>query len=122
MCSLAEKIEIQIAENGRKAIGIVQFNDIAVEIGAQRVVCHILRKRTDEQAGIVNKRQLRRTAIGDDSFHTRSVRQKRSHHVAVIFGMPAQIMKRIGMAAFDDGIGFCGKGHGATSLLGSSCP
>ena len=51
-------------------------------------------------------------AVLADRFDIRGLGQERAHHLAVPFGMEAEIVERIGVAAFDDRIGLGGKlGH-----------
>ena len=48
----------------------------------------------------------------------RGFRQERAHYGLIALGMTAEIVKRIGVAAFDNGIGLSGEfGHEASSAF-----
>ena len=52
-----------------------------------------------------------------DRLHIRSIRKERAHHVLTTLGMQPEIVKRIGVATFDDRIGLGGQfGHAASSV------
>ena len=108
MGAFAEQIEVEIGQNGRKAIGVLKFDDIVAEAGAQLVAFRTVRHRAGKQAGIVDTIQRRRLAVLADRLDVGSFRQKRAHDVVVAFGMHAEIVERVGVPAFDNGIGLCG--------------
>ena len=63
MGAFAEQIEIEIAQDRRKAVGVVEIDDVVAEPGAQLVALRAVRQRAGEQAGVMNARQLRRLAM-----------------------------------------------------------
>ena len=63
----------------------------------------------------MNARQRRGFAMLVDRLDLRGLGQERAHHGLVALGMQAEIVERIGVAAFDDRIGLGGQfGHEAS--------
>ena len=115
MGAFAEQIEIEIGQDRRKAIGIVEIDHGVAEAGAQLVALRAVRQRADEQSGVMDARQRRRLAVLADGIDLGGLGQERAHHGAVALGVQAEIVERIGMAAFDDRIGLGGQfGHEAS--------
>ena len=115
MGAFAEQIEIEVGQDRRKAVGIVEIDDVVAEAGAQLVALGAVRQRAGEQAGVVNARQRRRFAMLVDRLDLGGLRQERAHHGLVALGVKAEIVEGIGVAAFDDRIGLRGKfGHEAS--------
>ena len=74
-----------------------------------------IRQRAGEQPSLVNARQRRRFALLADRIDFRRLRQKRAHHGPAAFIVQAEIVEGIGVAAFNDRIGFGGQfGHRAS--------
>ena len=115
MGAFAEQIQIEVGQDRRKAIGVVEIDDGVAEAGAQLVALRAVRQRAGEQAGVVDARQRCRLAVLVDRLDLGGLRQERAHHGLVALGVQAEIVKRIGVAAFDDRIGLGGQfGHEAS--------
>ena len=93
MGAFAEQIKVEVGQYGRKAVGVVEFDDVVAEAGAQLVALGAVRQRAGEQAGVVDTRQFRRFAVLVDGIDIRRLRQERTHDGLVVFGMQAEIMK-----------------------------
>ena len=118
MGAFAEQIEVEIGEDGRKAIGVVEFDHGVAEAGAQLVALGAVRQGAGEQAGIVDPRKLRRFAMLADRLDVRGFGQERAHHGTIALGMQAEIVKGIGVAAFHNRIGLRGQfGHEASLVF-----
>jgi hypothetical protein len=61
--AFAQQIEIEVAEHGREAVGIVEIDDVFAEAGAELVAFGAVRQRACEQPGIVNSLKRRRLAM-----------------------------------------------------------
>jgi hypothetical protein len=115
MGAFAQQIQVEVGQNRRKTVGVVEIDHGLAEAGAQLIAPGAVRKRAGEQPVIVNARQRRRFAVLVDGVDLRGLRQERAHHGLVALGMKAEIMKGIGVAAFHDRIGLRGKfGHEAS--------
>ena len=115
MGAFAEQIQVEIGQDRRKAVGVVEIDHGVAEAGAQLVALGAVRQRAGEQPGVVNARQRRRFAMLVDRIDLRGLRQERAHHGPVALGVQAEIVKRIGVAAFHDRIGLGGQfGHEAS--------
>src|SRR5229473_7279658 len=101
----AQQIEIEITQHRREAVGIVEIDDLVAVPGTQLIALRAVRQRAGEQSGVVDTRKFCGLAMFADRLHIGSLWQKRAHDAAVAFGMKAEIMERIGVAAFDDRIG-----------------
>ena len=118
MGAFAKQIEIEIGQDGRKAIGIIEINDLVAEAGPQLVAFRTVRQRAGKQAGLVNARERRGFAVLADRLDIGGLRQERAHDVPVALGMQAEIVERVGMSALDDRIGLGGQfGHEASLVF-----
>ena len=115
MGAFAEQIEIEVAQHGRKAVGVVEFDEFVAEAGAQLIARRAVRQRAGEQPGVMDPRQRRPFAMLADRLDIGGFRQERAHDVLAAFGVKAEIVERIGVVALDDRIGLGGKlGHEAS--------
>ena len=115
MGAFAEQIQVEIGQDRRKAVGVVEIDHGVAEAGAQLVALGAVRQGAGEQPGVVNARQRRRLAMLVDRVDLGGLRQERAHHGLAVLGMQAEVMKGIGVAAFHDRIGLCGQfGHEAS--------
>ena len=115
MGAFAQQIQIEVGQHGRKAVGVVEIDHGLAEAGAQLVALGAVRQRAGEQSGVMNARQRRRFAMLVDRIDLRRLRQERAHHGLVALGVKAEIMKGIGVAAFDNRVGLRGQfGHEAS--------
>jgi hypothetical protein len=108
MGAFTQQIEIEIGQDRRKAIGIVEIDDGLAESRAQLVPLRAVRQGAREQAGIVNPRQRRGLAMLADRIDLRRLGQESAHHGSVALFVQAEIAKGFGVAAFNDGIGLRG--------------
>ncbi|MET3262896.1 hypothetical protein ABIF38_004402 [Bradyrhizobium japonicum] len=115
MRALAEQIEIEIAQDRRKPVGILQLDDVVAEAGAELVARRAVRQGTCEQAGVMDPRQRRRLAMLADRLDIAGIGQEGAHDVAVPLGVKPEIVEGVGVAALDDGIGLGGQFAHATS-------
>ena len=116
--AFAEQIEVEIAQDRRKTVGVFEVDHGVAEAGAQLVALRAVRQRACEQAGVVNARKLRGFAVLADRLDVRGFGQERAYHGLAALGMEAEIVKGIGVAAFDDRIGFRGQfGHEASARV-----
>ena len=82
MGAFAEQIQIEVGQDRRKAVGILEIDDVVAEAGAQLVALRAVRQCAGEQAGIVDARQRRRFAVLADGLDIGGLRQERAHDVA----------------------------------------
>ena len=80
MGAFAQQIQIEIAQDRRKAVGIVELDHGLAEAGAQLVAPGAVRKRAGKQSGVMNARQRRRFAMFADRLDVRRLGQERAHH------------------------------------------
>ena len=114
--AFAQQIEIEVAEHGREAVGIVEIDDVFAEAGTELVAFGAVRQRACKQPGIVNPLQRRRLAVLVDRLHVGGFGDESAHHAVAALAMQAEIAKRIGMLAFDNCIGLGGQlGHEASN-------
>ncbi len=116
MGALAEQIEIEIGQDRRKAVGVLELDDIVAERRAQLVARRAVRQAAREQAGIMDARRAAPPRRARRSPRHCRRRQERRAPRCVTLGMEPEIVERIGVAAFDDRIGFGGQfSHAASS-------
>ncbi len=106
MGAFAEQIKVDVAQHRRKAIGIVEFDDIVAEPRPQLIALRAVRHRAGKQAGIVDSLQRRGLAVFADGVDLGGLRQKCAHHALAALAVQSEIVEGIGMTAFDDRIGF----------------
>jgi hypothetical protein len=107
MITFAEQIKIEVGKNGRKAIGIFQFDLAVPEAGAQMVVGRIV-DRARKKAGRVDPFKLALGAIRH-RYDALGIRQEHAHDRMVVLGVRAEIVERVGIAACNDLTGADGK-------------
>ena len=118
MRAFAQQIQIEIGQKRRKSIGIVQVDDLVAEACAQLVFAGRARERAREQPGIMDARQDRSPAILVDRRHFGRLRQKGTNDRPIVFGVRAEIVERIRVTSFDDGVGFRRQsGHGVPPAI-----
>ncbi|GCC48612.1 hypothetical protein chiPu_0032951, partial [Chiloscyllium punctatum] len=98
MRAFAEQIEIEIAQDRRKAVGVLQLDDVVAESGAELVARRAVRQGAREQAGIMDPRQRCGFAMLADRLDIGGIRQEGAHDVAIPLGVQAEIVERIGVA------------------------
>src|ERR1700733_1712779 len=115
MCAFAQQVEVEVGQNRRKTVGVVEIDHGLAEAGAQLVTFGAVWQRASEQPVVVNARQRRRFAMLIDGVNLRGFRQEYANHGLVAFGMKAEVMKGVGVAAFHNRIGLRWKfGHEAS--------
>ena len=95
MGAFAQKIEIEVAQNRRKAVGVVELDHGLAETGAQLVALGAVRKRAGKQACVMNARQRCRFAMFADRLDVRRLGQERAYYRLVALFVEAEIMKWI---------------------------
>lgn len=103
--AFAKQIEVEIGQDRRKAIGVLEFDDVVAELRAELVVLRAVRQSSDEQAGIMDAIELRHLAVLAHRLDVGSIGKKRAHHALVALGMQPEIVERIGVTTLDDRIG-----------------
>ncbi len=106
MRSFAEQVEIEIGQNRREAVGILDLDLPFAVTRAQAIVARSIGQMTLEQAGIVDALKIAFVAKLVDDGNAFGIRKEDANDGRVIFYMRAEIAERIGMATLDDGIGF----------------
>ena len=120
--AFAEQIEIEIGQDRRKAIGVLEFDDVVAELRAELVVLRAVRKSADEQAGSMDAIELRHLAVLAHRFDVGRIGKKCAHHALVALGMQPEIVERIGVATLDDRIGLGREfRHGLRSRYWTEC-
>ena len=115
MGAFAEQIKVVVGQNRRKTIGVVEIDDFLAERGAQLIRARAVRQKAGKQAGVVNAGQRRRLAMRGDRVDLLCFRQEGAHDRSAVFVMRAEILKGIGVTAFQDRVGFGGQiGHAAS--------
>ena len=106
MGPFAEQIEIELGQDRREAVGVFEL-DLPVAVArAQAIVSRPIGQTALEQAGIVDALKIVFVTLFVDDGNFLGVRKEDANDGRVIFDMRAEIAERIGMATFDDGIGF----------------
>ena len=108
MGAFAEQIEVEVAQDGRKAVGVVEFDQLVAELGAQLIARRAVRQRAGKQPGIMDPRQRRPFTMFTDCLDIGGFRQERAHDLPVALGMQAEIVEGVGVIALDDRIGLGG--------------
>ena len=108
MGAFAQQIQIEVGQNRRKAIGIVEIDHLVAEAGAQLVTLGAVGQGTCEQSRVVDACQRSGFAVLTDRIDLGRLGQEGAYHGLATLGMQAKIVKRIGMAAFHNRIGLCG--------------
>ena len=88
MGAFAEQMEIEVGQDRRKAVGVVQLDDVVAEAGAQLIFGRAVRQRAGEQPGLMDLLQRRAFAVfadrldiprfGEERAHDRSGRLRRA--------------------------------------------
>src|SRR5258705_12606380 len=121
MGAFAQKIQVEVAQNRRKPVGVVEFDHGLAETGAQLVAPGAVRKRAGKQAGVMNALQRRRFAMFADRLDVRRLGQERAHHRLVALFVEAEIMKWVGVAVLRNTRSLCREiGHEASVWCGYS--
>jgi hypothetical protein len=114
--ALAEQVEIEIGEDGWKAIGILELDHTFPETRAQVVARGPIGEPPSKQASLVHARQFAFVPIVVDRNNLFGIRHEGTHHRLVTFDMEAEIVERVGVTALDHRIGFLRqRGHAATA-------
>ena len=95
MRSLAKQIEIEVAQNRRKAIGILQFDRVRAVAGAKAIAFAAIRQGAEEKSGVVNAGQRGLSAVLIDDAHLGRFRQVGANDLAVILTMPAKVVEGV---------------------------
>ncbi len=115
MSAFTQQVKVKIAQDRRKAVGIVEIDHGLAEAGAQLITPGAVRQCASEQAGIVYALEFSRFAMLADRLDIRGFGQERAHDRLVALLVKAEIVERIGVTAFDDRIGLRGQfGHEAS--------
>ena len=102
MVAFAEQMQVEVGQDRRKAIGVLQLDLVVAEARPQLVMRVERLDRTGEQAGIVNARQIVDVACLVEDLHRRRFRQEHAHDALVTFMVPAEIIERVVMTPLDD--------------------
>ena len=105
MRAFAQQIEIEVAKDRRKAVGVFELDLGLAEPGAQPIAPRAVRQRAGEQAGIMDARSSLSRPRSSTTATSRGVGQEDAHHLAAVLGVQAEIVEGIGVTAFDDRIG-----------------
>ncbi len=92
--AFAEQIKIEIGQNRREAVGIVEIDDVVAEAGAQLITFLSRSASHGKQACVVDAGQRRGFAMLADGLDVRGFGQERAHDVLVALAMKAEIMER----------------------------
>src|SRR5215210_4066611 len=109
MGAFAKQVQIEFAQNWRKAVGVLELDDVVAETSTQLVAFGAARQRASEQPRVMNPRKRGCFTVFADGFDIRGFRQERAHHVPATLGMQAEIVKWVGVATFHNRIGLRGK-------------
>ncbi len=108
MGAFAQQIQIEIAQDRRKAVRIVELDHGLAEAGAQLIALRAVRQQAYEQAGVVDARQRGRFAVFVDRVDLRGLRQECADHGFAALRVQSEIVKGIGVAAFHDRVSLGG--------------
>lgn len=106
MGTFAEQIEVEIGQDRREAIGILELDDVVAEFGAELVMLRAVGQGADEQAGLVDAVKLGDLAVLADGLDVRGFGQESAHHALAPFGMQSEVVEGVGVAALDNRVGF----------------
>ena len=109
MRAFAEQIEVIVGKHRREAVGVFQLNHIVAEAGAELIAPRAFRRGAREQPGLVNPRQLCGITLLANCVDLRGLGQEGAHDGLAAFLVQSEIVEGIGVAPFDDGVGFGGK-------------
>ena len=121
MRAFAEQIEIEVGQNRRKAIGVLQLDTVVAETHAQPIVrpaSSDAGRRTSPASWMRCKRGFVAAVANDRD--VRGVRKKNANHRNAVLDMGAEIAERVGVAPLDHGERFGRKNVGRTRLHAAS--
>jgi hypothetical protein len=105
--TLAEQVEVELAQDRREAIGILDLHLPAPEARAHPIVPRrAVLQPPGEQPGLVNALELAFVPLIVDRLHRLGVRQIDAHDRNVAFQMRPEIMEGVGVPTLDHRIGF----------------
>ena len=111
MVSFAEQVEIEVGQDRWKAIRIIEIDQSVSISGAQVVACCAVGQATGKETGVMQAGQLALRSFIRDHLDAGCVGQEHADNGLIIGDVWPEIMKRVGMAAFDDRVGFRGEVH-----------
>jgi hypothetical protein len=104
--AFAQEVEIEVGEQRRKAVWVFQVHGLIPETHKQAITLRPAGQASDKQPGSVGAHEVADIAPFVDRHDLGGIRQERAHDRETVFEMRAEIAKRVGVAAFDDRMGF----------------
>src|SRR6476620_1873009 len=112
MRPFAEQVEIEIRQDRRKTVRILDFDLPFAITRPHAVAAQSFRQTTLEQTGVVNASQIAFVPLLVDQEHSLCFREKNAYDGEVALEMRTEIAEWIGMATLENRIGFwCKQGH-----------
>ena len=114
MRPFAKQVEIEIGQDGREPIGVLDLDLLFAIACTQAVAARAVRQAALEQASVMNALQIAFVPPVVDHSHSLRVRKEDAHDRDVAREMRAEIAEGVGMATLDNRIGFgCKRAHSA---------
>ena len=108
MGAFAEQVKVEVAQDRRKAVGVIEFDDVVAEARAQLIARWAVWQRAGEQAGFVDSLEFGPFAVLADRLDIGGLGQEGAHNVLAALAVQAEIVKGVGMLALDDRISLGG--------------
>jgi hypothetical protein len=102
--ALGEKIEVELGQDGGKAIGVLDLDLALAVAGTQAIAPRAVRRAALEQSDVVDALEAAFVALLIHDRDPLGVRKEDAHERHVAFDMGAEIAERVGVATFDHGV------------------
>ena len=103
--SLTEQVEVELGQNRRKAVRVVDLHFPLAVAGAHPIAAFPVAEPALEQAGGVDALEVAFVAVLVDYRYPFGIGKKDAHHRHVAFEVRAEIAERVGMTALNHRIG-----------------
>jgi hypothetical protein len=95
-------MQVHVGQNRREAVGVFHLDLVVAEARPQPIVRVACLDRAGKQPRGVDARQLADVAGVVQHLDPAGLRQEHAHHRLAALAVPAEVIKRIVMAAFDN--------------------
>ena len=102
----AQQIEVEIGQNRRKPIRVLDLDLALAVAGAYAIAARAVRQPTLEQSGVMHALESAFVALLIDDGDGLGIRKEDADQRHVAFDMRAEIVEGVGMTPLDDGISF----------------
>ena len=114
--AFAEQMQVHVGQDRREAVGVFHLDLVVAEARPQPIVRIACLDRAGKQSRGVDARQLADVAGVVEHLDAGRLRQEHAHHRLAALVVPAEIIERIVVAAFDNRACGGGNAHDGTTL------